>query len=174
MIEGVDDLLATGLPDEYLPLVDDDDTNLGVPHAEFDWRTVTLMFLPKQMKEFGDAVEVIESQCDMVGVADREQFKAFARAVHEYGRFANVKSLATSIAQITQTALSEIQEMKADDVKPSSDWQRTRELVGGTMPPDAAKVVRQAVEKLSSEMELPDDQKWRALEYLAAEYLAGA
>ncbi|MBM0228225.1 hypothetical protein [Micromonospora sp. ATA51] len=42
-----------------------------------------------------------------------------------------------------------------------------------SMPADAAAVLTRAVNKLVQTGEVPADQRWRALELLAADYLAG-
>ena len=50
MIHDVDDLLATGLSEQQLSKLGEvKDTSLGTPHAAFDWKTFTCLFLPHQM-----------------------------------------------------------------------------------------------------------------------------
>lgn len=172
-IDNVDDLLMTGLPEDQLPTPGDDDTQLGLPHAEFDWRLVTLLFLPRQLAQFESALETIDRHSELVGIAPREEFEEFSRQVIDYGRALNIRSVATSVAAIVAIARREVELAQADGARPDSTWTRTAELAGPAMPPDAADVVRQALDKVRAEGALPDDQPWRALELLAASYLAG-
>lgn len=174
MIDNVDDLLTTGLPEDKLPTVDPDDTKLDLPHAEFDWRLVTLMFLPAQMADFTAALDAIDKHSEVVGFADRTQFEDFAKAVHRYGWLQNVRSMATAITVLTELARREADLLEADGVKPGGTWTRTAAIVGPEIPPDAADVVRQAVEKISADAGISADEPWKALELLAAEYLGGA
>lgn len=173
-IDNVDDLLMTGLPEDQLPTPDDDDTQLGLPNAEFDWRLVTLLFLPRQLAQFESAMDTLDKHSELVGVAPREDFEEFSRQVIDYGRSLNIRSVATAIAAIIAIARREVELAKGDGVRPDSTWTRTAELVGPAMPPDAADVVREAVDKMRAAGEVPDDAPWAALEKLAADWLAGA
>jgi hypothetical protein len=114
-IDSVDDLLMTGLDETMLPTVAADDTNLQLPHADFDFRLVALSFLPAQLAEFKDAVQVIESRTDLLGVARVEQFDAFSKALMDYGRRFNVKSMATVVSVLTSMARREIEAADAAD-----------------------------------------------------------
>lgn len=52
-------------------------------------------------------------------------------------------------------------------------WIPIASIVGDThMPPDAAHVLRTAVEQIAAAEHIAPDNRWRALEYLAADYLA--
>lgn len=53
--------------------------------------------------------------------------------------------------------------------RPDTAWTPVPSLTGPEIPPEAAQVVRDAIAR----MDVPEDQPWRALEYLAADYLAG-
>ena len=107
LIDSVDDTLATGLPEDYLPPLDDENPTIGIPAADFQWNTVNLTFLPKQMTEFEEAIKMIETS-DLVGVATYEQFKTFAETCYRYGRLKNIKSIATTIHMLTVIAANEI------------------------------------------------------------------
>lgn len=173
-IDNVDDLLMTGLPEDQLPTPDDDNSPLGLPHAEFDWRLVTLLFLPRQLAQFEDALDVIDKNSELLGIAPREDFEEFSRTVISAGRTLNIRSVATTVGAIIAIARREVELAQTDGVQPDSSWTRTADLVGPAMPPDAADVVRQAVDKMRAAGDVPDDQPWLALERLAAEWLSGA
>lgn len=125
MIDNVDDLLATGLDEADLPTVDPDDTRLAIPHGEFDFRSVALMFLPHQMQEFDDAVKVIDSATDMVGAAHLDQFEAFSKAVFAYGRCKNVRNFTTMVSMLTDIARREVEEhLAAEAGLPAGDGEQ--------------------------------------------------
>lgn len=115
MMDNVDDMLMSGLDETELPTMDNDDTHLLVPAADFDWRTVTLMFLPSQMGDWSKAVTMIEKKSELIGAASIEQFEPFAQACADYGRTRNVKSMVTTITVLTKIALAEIE--KSQDGK---------------------------------------------------------
>jgi hypothetical protein len=121
MIDNVDDLLMTGLDKTKLPTVEPDDTNLQLPHADFDWRMVTLTFLPEQLDDFTQAVRTIESQAVLVGVAPISLFKPFAQAMMDYGRMADIKSMATVVSVLTDIARREIDAAAAAAENPAED-----------------------------------------------------
>lgn len=108
MIDNVDDMLMTGLDESFLPTVEPDDTNLLIPHADFDWRLVTLLFLPDQLEDFKEALAGIDRKAEVIGVAAREQFDAFAKVCLDYGRQHEIKSVATVITHLTDLAKAEI------------------------------------------------------------------
>lgn len=114
MIDNVDDLLTTGLDEEQLPTVEADTTVLQVPHGEFNWRMVTLTFLPHQLASFKEALEIIDRSSDIVGVAPVELFEDFSRAAHEYGHAANIRNFSTVVATLTEIARREIEAAQTD------------------------------------------------------------
>lgn len=113
-ITSVDDMLMTGLDETFLPAVEPDDTNLMIPHAEFDWRMVTLLFLPKQMKEFEDVIAMLDRKTEVVGVADADQFSAFSKALLDFARIRNIKSMAAAIFALTRIAREEVEKAQTE------------------------------------------------------------
>lgn len=113
-VDNVDDLLTTGLPEDFLPTVGKDDTTLAVPHGEFDWRMVALVFLPHQLDTFEDTLKMIDKQTAFIGVADSAQFAAFSAAAYTFGRTRNIYNITTAITLLTEIARREI-EAAAED-----------------------------------------------------------
>lgn len=108
-IDNVDDLLATGLDESLLPmLMDAEDTTLALPHVEFDWRMVTLLFLPAQMREFEDVIGMLDRNTEVVGVANADQFAEFSRALLDFARIRNIKSMAAAIYALTRIAREQV------------------------------------------------------------------
>lgn len=167
MVDNVDDMLTTGLDESWLPGADADDTQLRLPKGDFEFRTVVLAFLPHQVEEFKRALDVIDKHAELVGLAPREDFERFARTELDFGIGRNIRSVATSLTILCEIAEAEI----ADGGR--AGWTRVAELFGGAMPPDAAKVVREAVERAVDRGDVNPEERWQWLEQNAAEYLAG-
>lgn len=121
MMDNVDDMLMSGLDENALPTMENDDTHLLVPAADFDWRTVTLMFLPSQVKDWSKAVMMIEKKAEVIGVASIDQFEQFAQACADYGRTRNVKSMVTTITVLTKIAQAEIEKSQEDGKTVAAD-----------------------------------------------------
>jgi hypothetical protein len=172
MINDVDDLLATGLDEKTLnKLGDVQATALGTPHAAFDWRVFTCLFLPHQMEALKDALDTIDKKSEVIGIAPRGDFEEFARQVIEYGRMANIRSAGAAVSALIAIARREIDQADEDGVQPDSPWVRTAELFGPAVPPEAAQVIRRAVATCLADGDIPEDQKWRAAEFIAADFL---
>ncbi len=109
-IESVDDLLTTGLDEDMLPtLREAEDTSLNLPRVEFDWRMLTLMFLPEQLEDVKEALSLIEKGTDTVGIAPVALFEPFSKALLEFGRAKNIRSLSASILVLTEIARREVE-----------------------------------------------------------------
>ena len=104
----VDDIIASGLDEKYLSKITAEKTVIDIPHLDFDWRTITLAFLPKQEKEFEQLVKMIDKNDEFIGIADIEQYDKFVKTCINYGRTRNIKSVATVISVLTEIALKEI------------------------------------------------------------------
>lgn len=107
-MQDVDDLIASGLPEKYLNSIDADSVTIDLPQLNFDWRTVTLTFLPDQVKDFEMLVKMIDSHSEMIGVANVKQYDEFVRVAHEFGKTQNIKSMSATISYLTDLALKEI------------------------------------------------------------------
>lgn len=114
LIDEVDDLLTTGLPDDYLPIVDDDVPSLGSePTAAFEWKSVTFTFLPHQFDRFDELARALDN-VDAMAVADRDQYEAFAEAVHRYGLAHTIRSSGTVVATLVEIAHRELAALEAE------------------------------------------------------------
>lgn len=104
----VDDIIASGLPEEYMNSIKAENTTISLPQLVFDWRTVQLVFLPEQMDEFETLVKAIDSKSEMIGVSNTKQFKEFSLAMAKFGKTKNIKSITATIQFLTEIALKEI------------------------------------------------------------------
>lgn len=161
-IADVDDLLSTGLPDDFLPIPRMDNPVMSTPQASFDWRTVSLAFLPHQLESLREVVEHLDG-ADLVGVAPVELFDDFARYLAQFARFRDIRSVGTTVAVLTRIALDRI----AMDTSDEERWVSYDSVFdGNAMPAEAGRVVREALARAGFE------HPWQALEKWAAEELA--
>jgi len=103
----VDDLLRTGLTEEELPTVGKIDMPLEQPRADFKFRTITFTFLEHQLDDFRRVIESIPPT-DLVGVADRDQYEAFTKAIADFIRIKEVRHIGTVISILTKIAETEV------------------------------------------------------------------
>lgn len=125
-ITSVDDLLETGLGDEYLPTADDYKMTLFTPHADFEWLFCTFTFLPHQVDKLKELIKEANVKTNIFVTGSEEQFEPFLKAVAAYAQKKEVLNAATAIALLTDVALSELArlerlEEKAKDKDQPSD-----------------------------------------------------
>ena len=78
-----------------------------------DWRTVTFVFLPHQLREFTALLDMLPSS-DLVGVADVESFDPFVSAAQRFGRLKDIRSIGLIVAELTSLALAELEAAQDD------------------------------------------------------------
>src|SRR6185437_4005352 len=113
IIDNVDDLLATGLPENWMPTVEGSEQSLGIPAADFTYHTVTLLFLTRQLDDIKAALDSVDPAAEIVGLADAAQFEDFAQRVIDFGRSKNIRSVAACIAVLAAIARREAAEARA-------------------------------------------------------------
>jgi hypothetical protein len=106
-IDSAEYLLLTGL-DAELPEIDGTSPILNLPHLDFDWREVSLLFLPEQLDRLNELNTRIHGTAALTGIAALTQFDSFSQAVVDYARQANVKNLAMAIDMLTRIALEQL------------------------------------------------------------------
>ena len=108
-MQDVDDLIASGLPEKYLNSIQGDPMTIDLPQLEFDWRTINLVFLPKQQTDLETLVKLIDNKAAMVGAVNVEQYDKFVKVMNQFGKTQNIKSLATTISFLVDLGLKEIE-----------------------------------------------------------------
>ena len=109
MIDDADDLLATGLDESFLPGIDAEPPPLPAAQAAPEWRTVELVFLPAQLRDFAELLDSLPG-ADVVAVADVESYDAFAKAVAAFSRFRDIRSVGTAVSVLTRMALAAVED----------------------------------------------------------------
>lgn len=153
------------------------------PEAEL--RTATLVFLPTQEADFKAALDAIGlGRPDVVYLASRQYFDDFLEALHRTRRELEVYSVPAAVAVMAELVLQQLdginREKLLEDVqarqenrKRQKGWIPFTTLLGSDrVPPDAAKKINQAVEKLAGAEKLKHDDRWKALLKWAEEYIA--
>jgi hypothetical protein len=106
----VDDIIASGLPEKFLNQIAQQSPVMDLPQLDFDWRTLQLVFLPEQVKEFQSLVRMVDSKAEFVGVANVSQFDEFSKAMVQFGKTRNIKSIGATIQLLTEIALREVEQ----------------------------------------------------------------
>lgn len=111
----VDDIIASGLPDELLNTVMAESQTINIPQLTFDWRIINLTFLPNQVENFDTLVRMIDSKAEEVGIVDRSLYENFCNALSKVGKLKKVTSMSTVVAMLTDIALKEIERCQQDE-----------------------------------------------------------
>ena len=109
-MQEVDDIIASGLPEKFLNQIAQQSPVMDLPQLDFDWRTLQLVFLPEQLKEFQSLVKMVDSKAEFVGVANVSQFDEFSKAMVQFGKTRNIKSIGATIQLLTEIALKEVEQ----------------------------------------------------------------
>lgn len=170
---GLDDKLLKQLePVDIGPLAD----------VHLDYRAVTFLLLPEERDRLLEAFEKarkLESLAGDVVVARLADYDRLMDAQDKVMASYNIHNGATAlmlILDIFERHQEDLQEGWLDEEgKPAhKGWVPLSSILGTDyVPAEAADVIRRAVEKMVSAGEIEGKNKWQALEYWAADYLAG-
>ena len=111
-MQEVDDIIASGLPEKFLNSIEAEGPVMDLPQLEFDWRTLQLVFLPEQLNDFQTLVKAVESKAEFVGVAPVSQFEEFSKAMVEFGKTQNIKSIGATVQFLTELAKKEVEKWR--------------------------------------------------------------
>lgn len=172
MIDDVDDMLESYIGKDILGEPMAELEKLPSPKVEFDWKNVTFTFLPHQVKDLEKLLSVLQSvHPDFLGIADIEQHEGFIETITKYQQFANVKNTGAAIHAMVRATEQIFEELHFDD---SQEWVQITNLFGSpAIPKEAADIITDALKKMTEEGTIGAKNKWQALEFWAADYLAG-
>jgi hypothetical protein len=176
MLDTPDDILESGFADE---ITEDRDVSLDpllTPHLDMDWKSVTFTFLPHQFRNLEMLIDMIPPS-DMVAAGAFEQYDPFMKAAVGYGRLKNIRSAAMAVAILIEQATKALADsdaaMAQRDALVAEGWTPVVDVLHAqAVPPDVATVVGMAMDKMVERGELTEKNRWQALEYWAADYLA--
>jgi hypothetical protein len=163
--------LSSGVPDKVdLPKVD----------LNIDYRTTLITFLPHQQERFDAAVDQIiaaglADDRDRIYVADAELYGQWNAVMQRLRKEYDARAISVVIAKFIEAAaeLLGVEGTDPADLDPT-EWVPLTSLLGTAMvPPDVAPVIKEAVDKIAKQEDIKGKAKWRAIEYLCADWLAG-
>lgn len=172
MIDDVDDMLESYIGKEIIGEPMAELEKLIAPKVEFAWKNVTFTFLPHQLKDLDKLLNVLSSlKPDFLGVADIDQHEEFIETVTKYQQFANVKNTGAAVHAMIRATEQIFEDVHYDE---SEEWVQLTSLLGTpAIPKEAAEIIKEAVDKMTKDGTVGAKNKWQALEYWAADYLAG-
>ncbi|OJF13312.1 ParB N-terminal domain-containing protein [Couchioplanes caeruleus] len=175
----------SGLDDKQLGLLADLDME-GLSEANLDFASVQMVFLPQELDAARAALDEARglTQADARWLAAYRDYEltldalATAHGAHNVG---NVATALGIILAVFERHLGELRDGVWYDPDSGEPLVNARQLVPietvletRSMPADAAAVFARAVDTAVRRGDVPAEQRWRALELFAAEYLAGA
>lgn len=172
IIDDVDDMLESYIGKDIIGEPMAELEKLLSPKVEFDWKNVTFTFLPHQVRDLEKLMSVLQSiSPDFLGVASIEQHGPFIEAITKYQQFANVKNTGAAVHAMIKATESMFEDLHFDE---SEEWVQITNLFGSpAIPKEAAGIITEALKKMTEEGSIGTKNKWQALEYWAADYLAG-
>ena len=172
MLEDVDDMIESYAGKDILAEPEAELEKYLSPTVDFEWKNMTFTFLPHQVEDLQKLIEVLENtKPDFIGVASAEQHKPFIETLSKYQQFANVKNTGAAIhAMIRSTE----QMLENVDYTEGKEWVPLTGIFGSNaIPAESAEIIREALKKMADEGVIGTKNKWQAIEYLAADYMAG-
>ncbi|WP_372407460.1 ParB N-terminal domain-containing protein [Streptomyces luteireticuli] len=181
-LEDVSMRLYSGLDDKTLELLEDVSV-AGLTEAALDFATVAITFLPDEKKAAEDALESARkaASADARWLARMDQYTGMLDALDTTKSAHNVGNIAAALSIVLHLVERHLGDLTEGWYDPEQEAATRRGnapietvLATRTMPADAAAIVQQAIDRMARKNEIPPDQRWRALELWAADYLAGA
>jgi len=178
-IEDVDWRDYSGLDDKTLELMSQVDVS-GLAEANLEFAAVHLIFLPEELERARAALKAAE---DLVGndekwLAARKDYATTLDALLTARDSYRIGNVATAFGVLIDVFENNLTATMDGFVGPDGEATRNGwaplEVVLGTrlVPADVAAVLNKAIDRLVKVGDVPTDTRWKALEYLAANFLA--
>jgi hypothetical protein len=174
-----------GLDDKQLELLEKVDVD-SLSEANLSFQTVMIAFLPHEAEEMAEAWDAarddMAAKPDEVWVARLLEHEKLLNALDLVGRTYGVKNVAVALgavlavfrAHVTDLADATLEEW--DEPRPGREnaWMPLVTILGKEdVPVAAAGTIRRAIKQMTRRGDLSENAPWQALEFWAAEYLAG-
>ena len=139
---------------------------------DIDFKTVLLIFLPRVKARLDRALEYIRSngqRLDGLYVAADSDYAPLEKAGRKIHEEYDIRVVADILGKMADLALQACGESVADPERV-----HLKDIFGTAwVPKEAAKVIRDAVQKMTEAGDLAPGNKWQFLELVSAEYLSG-
>lgn len=141
-----------------------------------EFRTVLLTFLPTQAERFDLAAEKVAAELsrdnDENWLADLELLERWQEVMRRVGREYEVRMMGAVMERIAAIVLDAL---GGDPYAADEEVVPLRDLFGASViPKDAADVIQHAITALVKAGDVTEKARWRAVELLAADFIAGA
>lgn len=177
-IEDIDWRVYSGLDDRTLELLAKIETP-GITPARLDYLTVVLLLLPEERERLDACLAAAKAAiegADAVYAARLAEYDRAMDALDLAGRSYGIRNTAASLTVILdlfEAHLPELAQGWLPDAK-RTRWVPIASIFGtDEIPPGAAQVIQRAVAHLLKSGDLTERNRWQAIEYWAADYLAG-
>ena len=137
------------------------------------FKVALLVFLPLVKARFDEAVAYIKTyrgSIDSVYVGSEADYEPLKQAIQRINEEFDVRVVSDALGKMAELAMTACGKSVED-----GERIHVKDLVGSAwIPRDAAMIIKRAVEKMLSDGSIGPSNKWQALEFLAADYLAKA
>ena len=170
MITDVDDMIESAMPEKYFKDMQVQMNNIANPSFDFDMKVVCFSFLPHQVKDMNDLIKAVGS-ADYVGVAPREEFKPFIKALSDTMKYEDVKSIGMAVHMMVQNTLEAMGERNYTE---DEEWTALASLFsGGAINLRDTLIVKQAIKKAKDEGKITEKTKSQLIVKLCEKYIGG-
>lgn len=172
MLEDVDDMLESFVGKDIIdePLKEYD--KMLSPAVHFDFKNVTLTFLPHQVQDMDTLIKSLESTApEIIGVAAYEQCQSFIETLSKYQKFSDIRNVGAAVHSMIETVNEKMNDAGYDE---NEDWTYLTKIFGSNaIPGDSAAIITKALKKAEKEGVVTSKNRWLFIEMLATEYLGG-
>lgn len=154
----------------------------GLTEARLDFRTLTFLLLPNEAERVKEVFERarVGLAADIVHLGQLADFERLIDVLTKVRQSYDVHNSAVALCLVLDIFERHLEELaegwwdEENDAVRHKGWVPLASVFGGdTIPPEAAKVIRHAVEAMVSREQVSAKARWQAIEMWAADYLAG-
>lgn len=185
LYESIDDIdmrMYAGLDDKTLELLEKVQPE-SLSEANLEFQQLTFVFLPDELEKvkevFNEAKSFIASGTNEAWLSRWKEYDAFMESLEMTSASYNIKNATTAllaILNVFQRHIEELQDGYLDEEGEAihNNWVPLQTLLGtDKIPAKSASIIHRALEKMMSEGDITNQNKWQAFEYLSADYLSG-
>jgi len=137
--------------------------------VDINYRTVLLTFLPTEKDYFEEIADEINKQYDGMYLAEKKQFEDFVNIINKIDEEYDIRSVATALSKMTEITAEYLGKgVLKTEAKALRDIFKTAYI-----PKEPAEIIEQALDKMKKDRNITNKNLWQAIEYWAADYLAG-
>lgn len=168
MITDVDDMIESAMPEKYFKDIQVQIDNIANPSFDFDMKVISFSFLPHQVKDMNDLIKAT-SHADIVGVAPRDEFQPFIKALSDTMKFEDVKSIGMAVHMMAKNTLDAMEERNYTE---DEEWTALASLFsGGAINLRDTLIVKKALSKAKETGLITERTKSQLIVKLCEKYI---